>query len=260
MRKFFLILIISILFISVYAQKNDEYRYIGVKIFLNNNISFPSTDNNYVLIHSPYGDLLKENNEIFAYTPGGGLSVVYNYDLKNNKAGLIFGIDVQNYGFTNYYKSKENNFKITDQYRTLQIGIPVFLKIGTANIYKNQAYATVGIQFNQFFMTQNLQKVSWTAEKYIGNVPKEVTKKSSISAMLGFNYNVYFVNFQLLSNNFVNPKYTTRTSEGNVKPFQHVNIMNNLYMQIGVNIPLTRWLTARNWGAEKVRRFFTRTE
>lgn len=256
---------LTILFILsiglIFGQKpNSEYRYIGFKFNANHNISLPPLDNNYVLIKSPYGDLLKTSNEIFSYTPGGGGSIVFNFDFKNEKAGIVIGVDVQNIGFKNHYASKSGNFLVTNQYRTLQVGVPLLIKFWGTNIYKNQSYMTLGIQLNQYFMTKNIQTSSWNTQMYVGNIAKEELKKSSISAMLGFNYNIYFFNLQLNSSNFVNPEYMTQTAEGNVSPYKHFNIYNNFYIQTGVNIPMTRWLTARNWTAEKIRRFFKRSQ
>jgi hypothetical protein len=257
MKKTALILTLLLTFSFVYGQKGSEYRYFGIKVFLTHNLSFPAPENNYVLLNTPYGDMLKQNNEIFAYTPGGGASFFYNFDFKSDKMGIVFGLDVQNYGFTNHYITLDNSFKLSNQYRALQIGVPIVLKMGSSNIYKNQSYFTAGIQFNQFFMIQNIQKASWAeGAPYIGTLPKEEVKNSSISLMLGYNYNIFFINAQLHSSNYINPKYTTQTSEGIIKPYQHVNIFNNIYIQTGINLPLTRWLTARNWTAEQIRRTF----
>lgn len=261
MKKSALILTLILSFSFIYAQKGSEYRYFGIKTFLSNNISFPAPTNNFVLINTPYGDMLKQNNEIFSYTPGGGASFFYNFDFKSDKTGLVFGLEVQDFGFTNHYITLDNSFKLSSQYRTLQIGVPILFKMGSSNIYKNQSYMTVGVQFNHFFIIQNIQKASWAeGAPFIGNVPKEGVKKSAISFILGYNINIYFINLQLLSSNYINPKYTTQTSEGIVKPFQHVNILNNLYIQTGINLPLTRWLTARNWTAEQIRRTFKGTK
>ncbi|MBN2890265.1 MAG: hypothetical protein JXL97_00220 [Bacteroidales bacterium] len=262
MKKITTILLLLSFFVISFGQTNDnsEYRYLAFKFFLTNNISFPAPENNNVMIKSPYGDMMKQNNEIFSYTPGGGMAVVFNYDFKSDKLGLIFGLDVQDLGFKNYYKSVTGNFLVTSQYRALQVGLPIMVKFGSSNIYKNQSYVTFGVQFNQYFLTQNIQKSSWNEAPYVATLPREEIKKSSISAMLGFNYSVYFVNFQLNSTNFVNPDFMTNTNEGVVSPYSHINILNNLYIQTGINIPMTRWLTARNWSAEKIRRFLTRTE
>ena len=257
MKKTLLLLSFVFIISTLYSQKlGTEYKYFGIKLFSTNNISFPPPDNNNVLIQTRYGDMKKKNNEIFAFTPGGGASVVYNLDFKGDKFGLVFGIDVQNYGFTNNYISLTNNYKLNNQYRALQIGIPIILKFGFSNIYKNQSYITFGAQFNQYFMHTNIQKVSWLELPTIISVPKEQKKTSAISLMLGYNYGIYFVNFQLLSSNFISQKFQTTTSEGVVSPYAHINLLNNLYIQLGVNIPLTRWLTARNWQAEQVRRAF----
>ncbi len=250
------------IFSNAFSQKkkNSEYRYLAFKFFATHNISFPPGANDNVLIKTPYGDMIKKNHEAFSYTPGGGASIIFNYDFKNEKLGVVLGIDIQNYGFKNHYMSLSENYLVTNRYRTLQIGIPIFFKWGFYNIYKNQSYITFGVQLNQYFNTLNIQTASWNVSPYIKKLPKEELMKTSIAGILGFNYGVYFVNVQFLTANFMNKKYEVTTAEGVVAPYKHLNIMNNLYIQTGFNIPLTRWLSARNWPAERVRRVFSKAK
>lgn len=256
MKKILLLIIVFVINTTlIFAQKkSSEYKYIGIKISAVNNFSFPPADNNNVLIRSPYGDLMKQNNTPLTYTPGAAFSIIYNNDNRNDKRGIAFGIDVQNYGFQNVYKSTTSDFILKNQYRVTSIGIPVYLKIWNSNIYKNQLYATVGAEFNYFLNVYNYQTASWNALQYIRKMPVQELNKMSFSAMLGFNYNVFFINFQLLSSNFLNKDYIATIEEGTIYPYKDLNLFNNLTVQTGINIPLTRWLTARNWAAEKTRR------
>lgn len=263
MKKYIYLTIIVLVFITdSFAQKGkgNEYKYFGIKVFATHNIATPAVANNYVLLNSEYGDLMKINNSVIEYSPGGGMSIIYNFDSKNDKSGFVLGIDIQNIGFTQHFKAEELNLKVTNTYRTTQIGVPIFIKYGGSNIYKNQSYVTFGLQFNYFTTIVNIQRSNWNAQPFIDLMDRERIRTSNIALLLGFNTNIYFINIQYLTNNFINPKYTTSIfEEGTIKPQKEVSFMNNIYIQTGVNIPLTRWLTARNWTAEKVRRFLSPT-
>ncbi len=258
MKKILLIvLVLAINSSFILAQKKGpEYTYLGIKLSAVNNISFPPIKNNYVLFKSPRGDLMKQSNVPLTYTYGGAFSIIYNDDNKNDRRGIVFGLDFQSYGFQNSYKSDTLNFSITNQYRVMSIGIPVYFKFWMSNIYKNQLYATFGGEFNYFLNVYNYQTSSWNGQPYTVKVPKAQVNKSSLSLLLGFNYNIFFINFQLLAKNYLNKNFMTTIEEGTIAPYQDLNIFNNLSIQTGVNIPLTRWLTARNWTAEKIRRMF----
>ncbi|MEA3450604.1 MAG: hypothetical protein U9Q83_01730 [Bacteroidota bacterium] len=265
------ILLIASSLSFVFAQKSSEYRFFGVKFSAINNFSFGHKTNNYVFIDSPYGDLLKENNSVISYTPGGSFSIIYNTDNANDKQGLSFGVNIQNYGFKNLYKSTTSNFTITDEYRVTTIGVPIYFKYWPSNIYKEQLYATFGVQLNYYMSVYNYQTANWSRTmpgcdplvndcdlvQYVNKMSAAKTKKFSLAATLGFNYNIYFINFQLLSPNFVNKKYTVTIEEGTITPYENINFMNSFYVETGINIPLTRWLTARDWTAEKIRRFIS---
>lgn len=258
MRKYlFLILILNICGISLFAQhKHSEYWYLGFKMSAIHNISLAPPNNDSWLINSPNGDLLKQNNSFITYTPGGSSTIIFNFDSKNDIMGFVVGIDIQNYGFHNSYKAQVGDFKIINEYRVTSVGIPIYFKYWSSSIYKNQMYLTIGIEYNRFINVYNYQTSNWNSLQYITKLPKEQTVSSSISATLGFNYKLFFINLNLLAKNFVNKKYQTHIEEGNVSPYQHINILNGLTIQTGLNIPLTRWLTVHNWTAEKIRRMF----
>ncbi len=263
MKRITFIITFSIISLLTFAQSSlsngakSEYKYFGIKTGLVNNFSLPIENNNFVLIKSPRGDMMKKHKIApFTYTPGGNFSVIYNFDFKSNKSGIVFGLDFSNFGFSNSYKSDTLGYTVNEHFRTSAISIPIFYKFGTKNIYKDQFYATVGIKYNIFLMTQTFQKASWNGQMYIGNIVKGASRTSSFSLTAGLNYKIYFFNVELLPSNFIDKDYTTTIAEGTIRPYNHINITNSVFITTGVNIPLTRWLTARNWTAEKVRRFF----
>lgn len=244
---------------SVNKGAKSEYRFFGIKAGVTHNFSFPLIENDYVLLKTPKGDMLKSFNIVpFTYTPGANFSIIYNFDFKNDQAGVVFGAEFSNFGFSNSYRSLELNYVVTEAMRVTTLSIPVYLKFGD-NIYKNQLYGTFGLQYNMYLSTKVIQNANWNEMNYIGTVDKQASRTSSFSLIAGFNYNVYFLNLQFLTPNFIAKDYSTITEEGTVRPYQHINFTNSLYLTTGVNIPLTRWLTARNWTAEQIRRFFKRS-
>lgn len=256
MKKVYLLAVVLLSYVTIFAQAGlKEYRYFGIKFGLSSNISMAFKNNPNILIKSPYGDLLKNYSGNITYTPGGNFEFIYNVDSKNNKTGFVLGLNFDYMGFRYNYISDTLNYKASEQYRTMVVGIPLVLKYGTSNIYKNQLYTTFGIQYNIYLMQQTLQKASWSSSTYIANIPRDAATFGSIALLAGFNYNIYFIKFQYITKNFVNTKYTTNLQEGIVQPYQHINATNNIYLTIGVNIPLTRWLTTRSWTAEQIRRF-----
>ena len=261
MKKILLIVLVLVINSSfILAQKKGpEYTYLGVKISAVNNISFAAAKNNYVFLKTPRGNLMKQSNMPLTYSYGGAFSIIYNDDNKNDRRGIVFGLDFQYHGFQNTYKSDTLNFSLTNQYRVMSIGVPVYFKFWFSNIYKNQLYATLGAEFNYFLNVYNYQTSSWSGD-FTAKMPKAQLNKSSLSLLLGFNYNIFFINFQLLANNYINKNFTTTIEEGTIYPYENLNIFNNLTIQTGINIPLTRWLTARNWTAEKIRRMLKRSK
>lgn len=262
MKKITIIILLTVFAFAAFSQSSltkgakSEYKYFGIKVGLMNNFSLPLIENNNVLIKSPRGDLLKTYNIIpFTYTPGASFGLVYNFDFQNDNSGIVFGAEFLNFGFSNSYHSIELDYIVKEQIRVYSLSIPVYLKFGD-NVYKNQFYGTFGFQYNLYLMPQTFQKSNWNEQLYIGEIDKQASRSSSISVITGVNYKVYFLKMQLLTSNFVSKDFSTTIEEGTIRPYQHLNITNNLYITAGVNIPLTRWLTARNWTAEKIRRFF----
>lgn len=244
---------------SLTSGAKSEYRYFGIKTGIVNNFSLPLNENNFIFIKSPKGDMTKKFNIVpFTYTPGASFSIIYNYDFKNDKTGIVFGTEFSNFGFSNSYRSDLLSYVVKDQIRVYSVGIPLLLKFGD-NVYKNQFYGTFGIQYNLYLMPQSFQTSNWSEQLYIGSIDNEASRMTSLSIVGGVNYNIYFAKVQYLTSNFISKDYSTTIEEGTIRPYQHLNFTNNMYLTMGANIPLTRWLTARNWTAEKIRRFFKRT-
>lgn len=256
MKKIYISALIIFFYSSIFAQAGlKEYRYFGIKAGLTSNFSVPNYNNNNLLLKSEYGDLLKDYKSKLTYSPGAMFEIIYNFDSKNNKRGFVTGISVENIGFGFNYINNDLGLTVNEYFRAVSVGVPFVIKYGTSNIYKNQFYLTLGLQYNFYFMQQTMQTSSWSNKMYVSNIPKEASTLSSLSLIGGVNYTIYFLRVHYYTTNFVNNTFTTSISEGTVTPYKHINGTNNIYLTAGVNIPLTRWLSTRSWTAEKIRRF-----
>lgn len=231
-----------------------EFRYWGVKFGLTSNFSLGLKDNPYTLIKTNFGDYIKNYRSRLSITEGGMFEIIYNFDSKNNKRGFVTGINIENLGYSFKYVSDTFNYYVNEQFRTTLVGIPFVLKYSSTHVYKNQTYFTFGAQINIFFLQQTIQKSSWNSSLYVANAPKEAATLTTLSLIAGYNYKIYFIRVNYFLNNFINKNYTTLIEEGTVKPYQHLNFSNQIYLTIGINIPMTRWLTTRSWTAEQIRR------
>ncbi len=259
MKKIYITTALLFITIGLIAQKT-EYRYGAVKFLLIHNYSIPLASNANVLFDTPKGDMIKTRGSVLNYVPGFAFSYNYNLDAKNDKWGLVLGLEVQNNGYQSSYKTTnpENTYRATDRYRTTAIGLPIYLKLGDRNIYRNQSYAIVGFQYNYYLYVQNVNTANWTTQRFSRLLAGEEKRGSGVSFFLGYNYNIYNVQLEYWFTNYVNRKYIVPVEGTNAAHYAQTNFSNNIFIKTGINIPMTRWLTAQNWRAEQIRRFFKR--
>ncbi len=254
-----LVLITFVLFAQ--GKKKTEYRYGAFKASLINSWSSPPAANPDVLIKAPVGDLIKAQGRYSNYTPGVALSFVYNLDAKNDKWGIVFGLEAQNNGFQASYKSqvKEDNIRAVDRYRVMAVGVPVYFKFGRNNIYRYQSYGFVGLQYNYYIYVQNIHTGSWTSQRYSKLLTDAEKRNGGIALLFGYNHNIYSIQLEYWLTNYVDKGYSVIANEGvAVNPYAHVSYKNNIFLKVSTNIPMTRWLTAKNWRAEQIRRALKR--
>ena len=261
MKKIFTILLISIFCHSMllaqdgYLEDKTEYRYPNFVVGLSHSFMGSLGESSDALyIHTDQGDIPQEKKG-FTYTPGFHVGVVYNIDLKNNKTGLLTGIEFVNYGFANKYQSieddnlgvKKGDYTATSTFRALGVQIPIMFKFGTTDIYRDMHYGYIGIKPVVNLSVKKGDKGSWTDDK----IAKAVDGKStfSVAATLGFNYNILSFSVNYMFMELVDSKYE---AEGGKKPFD--GIKGHIYICTSLNVPMTRWITIHNWTAESIRR------
>ena len=258
MKKIVILIILFLTINSLLAQDDtegkSEYRYSALKFSIVHNYTLPFSDNNSVLIQTPYGDMLKTNHNFsLNYVPGIAFSWNYHFDAKNDKWGVVTGLEVQNNGFQSKYQTANKKYWVVDRYRITAVGIPILIKFGGKNIFRNQTYAFVGAQFNYSIITQNIQKSSWSAERFATILTEEINKTGFV-AFAGFNYGVYNIQLEFWPISPIDSKFSPQVEGKIISPYSHINLKSGFFIKTGINVPLSRWLTTRNWTAEKIRR------
>lgn len=244
----------------------SEYRYWNFVVGLNHGFgsAFGGGSNEYMLhktgdgilssdvssyetTYHPSGDMFKEVKG-FTYTPGYHIGFVYNYDLLNNRTGVVAGVEFSNYGFTNRYESTISNENVKETFRSMGFTIPILFKFSSEDIYSDMQYFCVGIKANMNLAVARGQKASWTDQKY-GEKLSNGKSALSCAATLGFNTGMFSCNVNYMFMEFVDSKYANE--EGRT-PFK--GIKGHIYLCTSLNVPMTRWLSIHNWTAEKIRR------
>ena len=219
----------------------SEYRYwnfvLGLSHGFGGTMGKPSES---LMLRTYDGDMPLEKKG-FTYTPGVHVGIVYNYDLPNNRMGLVAGLEVTYYGVQNKYVSTIGKYDLKDTYRAIGVTIPYLFKFSGADIYRDMKYICIGIKPTMNFSVKHKQKSSWASENYGGQVDGK--KALSVAATMGFNYNILSVNLNYMFMEFVDSKLdATQDFKGHI------------FLCTSLNLPMTRWLCIHNWTAEKIRR------
>ncbi len=253
MKRVFLI--ISLLFFIQFGFA--QWRYFSVKLGLVNNYIPIAKDNKYVLYHSQLGDLTTHAVNFINYTPGMTFGVLYHMDSHKGTFGWVIGLQVQNYGITQNYKTDIGNFKVYEQFRFTSLVIPFFLKFNNTDIYINQTYYTIGFKFYYNFLVNDIQIATGGGTPYFGRLTSGMYNKSSFALMGGLNVGVFYLDLDYQLKTVLSPKHEIITDEGIVLPYQNLDFQSRIYFTLGIHIPLTRWITVRSWTAEKIRRMLS---
>jgi len=255
MKKRSVLVCLFIVFFALnsFAQRNPEYRYVSFLLGMNHGYGMVPDENIEIMLKTVQGDMLKKPGAAFNYSPGFQTGLLYHMDSKNNKFGVVLGLEYFSQGFKNHYLSESGKFTLTESFRTSSVGIPIIFKFGFTDIYQNMKYFTFGVQYNYNFSTSLTQRVNWNNEPYKHKMLPAEKNTNYIFLFVG--YNIKMLNFQLnySINNFVNTNYQFQKETKIFSPYAHIP-KGNICFQTSINLPLTRWLTINNWQAEKIRR------
>ncbi len=254
MKKSFVIIFLFLTTVLI-AQKS-EFRYFSFKLGTANNYIFNPSPNDNLLMRTPYGDFFQTPVKYTGFTPGGEIELFFHIDAKNDKFGFVFGGGIKNYGNSIQYVSNDGMFSVIDQYRATAVVLPVFAKMNPFGLYLKQAYFTTGLKFYINLFVYNIQNSNWLATNYVRKLSADEFHRQSTSVFIGFNYNVFYFDFEYQLRSLLNKDYRTLTDEGLVMPYSNLDYQSNMLFSVGAHIPMTRWITMRSWTAEKIRRMF----
>ncbi len=256
MKRISLIIILAVLCMGQASAQEfgfdglskSEYRYWNFVLGLNHGFgSAIGGDYDQYMLHTSQGDMYKDTKG-FTYTPGYHAGFLYNYDLLNNRMGVVAGIEVSNYGFQNKYTSRVNNMNVKETFRSMAVTVPILFKFNQKDIYRDMEYFCVGIKANMNLMVSRGQKASWTDEKF-GEKVADGKRALSVAATFGANYKMFSFNINYMFMDFIDKDFADKDG---YTPFN--GIKGHIYLCTSLNVPMTRWLCVHNWTAEKIRR------
>ncbi len=253
MRKiiYFIILFILLNNINSYSQKWGEYQYFVLRVGMTHNLlsGTPGTFDNKFL-KTPKGEIQLKPVSSIGYIPAWHIDLYFHYDFSSDKAGIIFGIEYNNGGVSTEYETISNNYTLVEKFRANKIAVPLLLKFGR-EIFDDQRYIFVGVQYNLNLMLSKTEKVSWINDplKSKGNI--EELRRDNLSFIIGFNYMIFNIQLEYMPQNFLNKDYEITFDNINYKPFENIN-QNLFFIKTSFTLPLSDWAGTKNY---KVRRF-----
>jgi len=147
-RKFVTLFWGILCFFKVSAQ--NEYRYFSIRLGLNHHFFAEKTNNvTDKFLESPDGEMLlfSDNKLKFSYDLTYTMNLFYHFDFKNDKVGIVAGIEYVNYGITTHYTTRNQEYTLIEKFRIQSLGFPLMLKISNA-MYEQMKYLFLGVQYN----------------------------------------------------------------------------------------------------------------
>lgn len=248
---------IIFIFISTYSfsQWNSEYDYFSLKLGATHTMFTPQPDAlaNKMLVSNDGVDnylLVPDEGFNLNYVPGYYGTFMYNHDLKNNNAGISFGIGYNSYGLAaNYHSiSLPNEFSLREIYNVSQVSIPVYIKYGK-KFYETQKYFYAGASYSYNLFFSKTENVSYS--KILRTTQptnyKEMMNKSSIALLAGYNFMFFNVELNYVLGNFLSKTYEDPNL--NILPFAG-QPQGSLVIKTGLTVPLNSWSSRKIYAVE----------
>ena len=242
---------------NIYAQDDNsksEYRYWSFIAGMNHGFGSSVDDNNSILMHTDKGDMYRKGAG-GGYVPGYQVGFLYHYDFKNNKTGIVAGLEYTSYGFKNKYETLENNlYTMKETYRATAVCVPILLKFGTGDIYRDMKYFTIGVKAYYNIGVSKGETCDWDEGGSFGEkLEGDALSNISLAGVLGFNIKMFSFNINYQFKGFINDGAKATVDGVEMKPYSHLG-GGHLFFCTSLNVPMTRWLSVNNWQAEKMRR------
>lgn len=214
----------------------------------------PDTLNNLYL-YTPDGEMRMFPTEKFMdYVPGINASMHFHLDFQNDKGGIVAGISYFNYGISAKYENHNQLYYLTTTQRVNGVGIPFFVKFGN-DIFNDQRYFTLGVQYNLNLALQTIESVNWITESKSIWTKDNQTIKGHPVFFFGFNYLI--LNFQIdyMPKSFLYHDYTKNVGTSEIpvyaKPYEN-QPDNLLFFETSINIPLSPWTTRKSYAVNRI--------
>ena len=247
--KYFLIIVSFLISLHVFSQKS-EYQYFSLRLGYNQGFSSQPGFNANKYLNTPNGEMqLTPVDSYLGYTPGFVADIFYHYDLPTDNAGVMVGLEYNNYGVSSKYQTVNGVYSMVETHRINAIGIPLAFKIGP-KFYDNQRYGYLGAQFNYNISMKANQKASWLETASSAKLTSDEFSKTAMVFFVGFNWMVLNIQFDYIPGTFFNKDYVDPEST-NILPYS-TQADNMFFLKISFHTPTNDWLGSKNY---KLRRF-----
>jgi len=250
MMKYFLLIIVFAVSIQVTAQKS-EYRYFSMRFGYSQGFSGQPGFNPNKYLNTPNGEMqLVPADSYMGFMPGFVADLTYHIDFPTDNAGIMVGLEYNNYGVASKYETVNGAFSMVEKHRINAIGIPLAIKIGP-KFYKDQRYGFLGAQFNYHLTMNANQKVSWLSSTSSAKLLPDEMNKSAMVFFVGFNWLLLNIQFDYVPGSFFNKEYLIATETDIILPYSAQND-NMFFLKVSFHVPTNDWAGSKWY---KVRKF-----
>jgi len=246
----YLILLFSLLIsIQIYAQKS-EYRYASIRLGYNQGFSMQPGFYANKYLSTPNGEMqLTPVDSYLGYTPGFVADLYYHIDFPTDNAGVMVGLEYNNYGVSSKYETINGAYNMVETHRINAIGVPLAFKIGP-KFYDKQTYGFLGAQFNFNISMNENQKVSWNDTPSSVKLTSDEFANTNMAFFVGFNWMVVNLQFDFVPGSFFNKEYVVPEST-NILPYS-TQTDNMYFLKVSFHVPTNDWVGSKNY---KLKRF-----
>ena len=246
--KYIILVFSLILSLQVFSQKS-EYQYFSIRLGYNQGFSSQPGFNANKYLKTPLGEMqLTPVESNLGYMPGFVADIYYHFDFASNAAGIMFGLEYNNYGVSSKYETVNGAYTMVEKHRINAIGIPIVFKMGP-KFYKKQSYAFIGGQYNYNISMNEIQSVSWNKTPSSSSV-SDALNNTSMAFFAGYNWMVMNIQFEYVPGSFFNKEYIS-PEDVNIMPYS-TQTDNMFYIKLSFHTPTNDWLGSKNY---KLKRF-----
>ncbi len=253
--KYLFILFSFLLSLQVFSQKS-EYQYFSLRLGYNQGFSSQPGFNPNKYLNTPQGEMqLTPAESYMGYMPGFVADLFYNFDFPTDNAGIMVGLEYNNYGAASKYETINGSYSMVEKHRINAVGVPIVFKMGP-KFYKRQTYGYLGAQFNYNLSMSANQQVSWNKTISSEKV-SEGLNNTSMGFFVGFNWMVLNIQFDYVPGSFFLKEYINTLDDGtDVTPYA-TQADNMFFIKVSFHTPTNDWLPSKSY---KLKRFLRKVK